>query len=330
MPLALAVALVVSVTVASSALAGPVVTVRVEGESATLLPLTAVTLEAPEPASGCPANSATAAINLAVKGNWDHGEAEGSKGDFTETILGETHNFTHESDTWAIWIDDKWGGGICEDLLSEGDEVLVVADHEPPPYAPTRLPLVLAGTPATAVVGVPFTIHVNRITTRAGTFAEIGEGTPVAEAGATVSGGGLSAVSDAGGLATITPQQAGVYTLIATKAGDAPSAPVTICVRAEGESGCGVQVPPPSPGSTPVATLTPPYVGPFALVAHVADVAEGRVYPLARAPRLISGTVSSHSAVSSVGLELRRRYKGRCSAFDGVRAEFRRARCGTG
>ena len=115
------------------------VSVRVEGESSTLRPLRSVTPEAPEPVSGCPVNSATTAINLAVEGTWDHGGAKGSKGDFTETILGETHNFTHESDTWAVWIDDKWAGGICEDLLAEGDEVLLVADHEPPPaYAGER------------------------------------------------------------------------------------------------------------------------------------------------------------------------------------------------
>src|SRR6201987_1698984 len=97
-------ALVLAASAASSAYAGPVVKVRVEGESATLLPLTSVTLENPEPVSGCPADSANAAINLAVRGNWDHGEELGSKGDFTETILGETHDFSHESDTWAIWI----------------------------------------------------------------------------------------------------------------------------------------------------------------------------------------------------------------------------------
>ena len=110
------------------------------------------------------------------------------KGNFTQTILGETHDFTHESDTWAIWISDKWAGGICEDLLSEGDEVLVVADHEPPPYAPTRLPLVLTGAPATAVVGTAFTVQVDRITTRSGTFPEIGEGTPAPEPGLPVRG----------------------------------------------------------------------------------------------------------------------------------------------
>ena len=108
---------------ASSAVAGPTVTVRIEGEKATL-PQTTVTLNAPEPVSNCAANSVAAAINLAVGGNWDHGESNGGAGNFTETILGETHDFTHNSDTWAEWVDYKWGGGICTDTLSEGDEVL--------------------------------------------------------------------------------------------------------------------------------------------------------------------------------------------------------------
>src|ERR1700751_4062177 len=97
---------VLSAAAASSAYAGPVVKGRVEGESAPLLPLTSVTLENPEPVSGCPANSANPGINLAVGGNWDHGEQLGSKGAFGETILGATHDFSHESDTWATWIYD--------------------------------------------------------------------------------------------------------------------------------------------------------------------------------------------------------------------------------
>src|SRR6185437_10236539 len=126
---------------ASVAFAGPTVTVRIEGESATLLPAASVTLNAPEPVSNCPANSVATAIDLAVGGNWDHGEANKGAGNFTETILGETHDFTHNSDTWAEWVDYKWGGGICTDTLNQGDEVLMVADHEPEPFfSPTAWP----------------------------------------------------------------------------------------------------------------------------------------------------------------------------------------------
>ena len=89
---------------AAPAFAGPTVYVRILGEASTLLPRTAVTLSQPEPVSGCPADSAAAAINLAVNGNWDHGETNGSAGDFTETILGQTEAFTNEDATWGEWV----------------------------------------------------------------------------------------------------------------------------------------------------------------------------------------------------------------------------------
>jgi hypothetical protein len=327
--LVLGVALPSVLLFASSALAGPVVGVRVEGESATLLPLTAVTLENPEPVSGCPANSANAAINLAVNGDWDHGEAFGSGGDFTQTVLGETHAFTKESDTWAIWINNKWAGGICGDLLSEGDEVLLIADHEPEPtYAPTRLPLVIAAAPASAVAGSPFTARVDEIHTREGSYAEPGEGSPVPVEGASVSGGGLAASSEAGGMVTLTAAQAGLYSLIARKSGDAPSAPVRVCVRGAGESGCGVDVKPNGRATGELLGYSSAsYRGPFALVAHVANLVEHRVYRRAHAPRLLQGKISAHDAVSSVSLRLRRRIGRHCFAFDGAVARFRPAHC---
>lgn len=73
-----------------------------------------------------------------------------------------------------------------------------------------------------------------------------------------------------------------------------------------------------------------PYKGPYALVSHVSAPLDGHVYSPAGAPRLLSGTVASHSAVSAVRLELRRSYRGRCFTFDGARARFVRAHCGSG
>jgi hypothetical protein len=318
----------------SAALAGPTVKVRVEGESSTLLPLTTVTLEKPEPVSGCPANSANAAINLAVDGNWDHGDEEGSKGDFTETILGETHILEQTGWTWDVWIDDKWGSGICEDLLSEGDEVLMVADYEPGPgYVPTRLPLIISGAPSSVLVGAPFTVDVGKIHTRPGTYPEIGEGTPEPEAGATISGGGANAESDAEGVATLTLAHPGTYTLTASKSGDAPAAPVTVCARAGGESACGA---PGSSGSSGASTSTggqtvgTPYTGPYALVPKLTSLIDGHTYKRGHVPRVLSGSVLAHTTVTSISLTLRREYRGRCYAFDGVSTRFVRARCGTG
>lgn len=318
----------------SAALAAPTVKVRIEGESTTLLPLTTVTLENPEPVSGCPANSANAAINLAVAGNWDHGEEEGSSGDFTETILGETHAFMHESDTWAVWIDDKWAGGICEDLLGEGDELLLIADREPAPsFAPTVLPLVLSGTPSSVVAGVPFDVSVSKIHTRPGTFAEIGEGTALPEQGATVSGGGATAETGASGVAKLTLDTPGTYTLFAHEPGAAPSTLVTVCVRAGTEAACGIpgssgSSSGSSPASAPVGGS--PYKGPYALVPRLTSLADGHTYKHGHAPRVLAGNVLAHTTVSSVSLALRRSYRGRCYAYNGVTTRFVRAHCGTG
>ncbi|MGA8364847.1 MAG: hypothetical protein WB709_10040 [Solirubrobacteraceae bacterium] len=319
----------------AAVLAAPTVTVRVEGASSTLLGRTTVTLNVPEPVSGCPANSVAAAINLAVAGNWDHGEAGGSGGDFTQTILGETHAFTHEGDTWAEWVNYKWGGGICTDLLSEGDEVLMIADHEPEPtFAPTVWPLVVTGAPSSVQVGVPFTVRVSEIRTPAGTFAEPGQGTPTPVAGATVSGTGVvGGISDASGMVTVTLSSSGSFTLRASKGGDAPSATFIVCAHNGNDGTCGTQTAPGSSGSQSSAagmSNGAPYKGPYALVPHLSSLMEGHAYTHAHAPRVLSGSVLAHTTISSISLTLRRSYRHRCYAFDGISTRFVRARCGTG
>jgi hypothetical protein len=315
----------------ASAATVPTVTVRIEGESGTLLPVTKVTLAAPEPVSGCAATSVATAINLALGGNWDHGQPEKFSGDFTKTILGETHEFAHESDTWTEWVNYKLGSGICFDLLSEGAEVLMVADHTPEPfYAPTVLPLVVAETPTSVQSGATFAVKVSEIRTPPHAEASPGAGEAVPAEGVTVSGGGASAVSGPDGVASLRLTAGGVSTLRATKAGDAPSATFSVCVHDGNDGNCGTVAP-----GTGVLGFTPPpapgpYRGPFALVARVAGQIDGRVYRAGHGPRLLAGTISSHSQVTSVGIELRREYRGRCYAWDGVRERFVPARCGQG
>jgi hypothetical protein len=321
--LAVSACLLAAVLLPAAAVAAPTVKVRVEAEGETLLPQTTVTLSAPEPVSGCAANTVAAAINLAVAGNWDHGV-----GGFTETILGRTLSFENESSTWAEWVNDKWGGGICNDTLSEGDEVLMIADHEPPPYGPTVLPLELSEVPASVTVGAPFTVKVQGVHTPAGTFAEPGQGTPEPAEGVTVAGGGASATSGSGGTATLTLPAAGTFALRASGHGFAASAPVSVCAHLPGDGGCGLSAT--SAGVAGFTTGAPaPYKGTFALVARLGSVLDGHHYGRHGAPRVLSGQVSSHSPVTSVSLSLRRSYRGRCWAYDGVRERFARARCGS-
>lgn len=323
--------LVLAVVGVAPALAGPTVTVRIEGESATLLPATTVTLEKPEPVSGCPYNSVAAAINLAVGGNWDHGEANSGGGDFTETILGETHEFTNNSDTWAEWVDYKWGGGICSDLLSEGDQVLMVADHEPEPfYDPTVLPLVVSSMPSTVQAGSAFNVEVDEITTTTTTFASPGEGTPKPAAGVTVSGGGASATTGSNGITTLTLTSTGSVTLRATKPGDAPSATFNVCVHKGNDGNCGTSVggstTSAGSGTTPV-TVTPSVS--TAITAHINSLLDSHVYARGKAPRILAGTVTTAASLEEVELRLTRRGpKGRCSYFDGPTGRFQAMPCG--
>jgi hypothetical protein len=313
---------------AATAFAGPTVTVRVEGEHSTLLSATTVTLGTPDPLNTCPANSVAAAINLATGGNWDHKS-------FTETILGETHSFAH-SDTWAEWVNYKWGGGICNDLLGEGDEVLMVADLEPPPtFAASVLPLVVSEAPSVVQAGSPVSVTVSIAHLPAGEVPP-GSGTLEPAEGVTVSLGAVHATTGPGGVADITPAGIGSQTLQATKAGDAPSRTLSVCVHNGNDGSCGTQVPgsaPPSAGApitSGVSGFTTHYTGPFALVAKATGLADGRVYRRGQAPRVLSGSILAHSAVTSVSLELRRRFRGRCSAYDGTAERFRKARCGDG
>jgi hypothetical protein len=132
----------------------------------------------------------------------------------------------------------------------------------------------------------------------------------------------VSALSAANGIATIEPAGVGELVLRATKPGDAPSAPVTVCVHNGDDGRCGTQL--------AQHQAAAPYTGPFALVAAPGAPLDGHVYRAARAPRLLSGSIRGHSAVNSVSLELRRSFHGRCWAFDATRARFVRARCGKG
>ena len=45
---------------------------------------------------------------------------------------------------------------------------------------------------------------------------------------------------------------------------------------------------------------------------------------------MLTGSVLAHTALASVSIELRRSYRGRCHAYDGIRERFVAARCGRG
>jgi hypothetical protein len=335
-------AMCLSLAFGSSALAaGPAtVTVRVEGLNETKVPPTQVTTTtAPvvkdgNPEHFCPGTNAAGALELATAGNWG-GEWDGGKvsegkfeglGYAVETIDGEGYPFSGGS-FWDLWINNKAEEehGVCGAEMQSGAQVLLFPCHyEEGKECPNPLGI---DAPSSANIGEPVLVKVKK-------YRGSGEASPAA--GATVTGGAAAAATDSSGDATLTFSSPGEYTLHAT-APELVRTETTICVHNGNDGNCGTQassVPATSTsgggGSTAggVAGSTTHYTGPYALVAAATGVIDGHVYRRGHAPRVLSGRIIAHSAVSSVSLALRRQYRRRCSAYDGVTERFRSARCG--
>lgn len=305
--------LVVAALLAAPAHAGPTVSVRVEGEHATLLERTTVTLpDSGFDVCGNATGTVAQALEIATGGRW-------SRNPFVETILGETPDFPADSGYWALW--NGSGGnyafssteGVCDRVMAAGDEALLLVDHSPPPsFEPSVFPLGLRGLPPAVQVGVPVTVSVVR-------FALDGTASPVA--GATVAGGGATASTDAAGRATLSFPAAGpavvkarATSLVVSGAERVTVSPTPVPPAQGGGSGTG--------GSTPAAgddTTAP--------TASVSGLK--RRYAHGRGPRELRGTVSADpSGIKSVRLAITRRKHGRCTAFSGGRERFKRHRCG--
>jgi hypothetical protein len=272
------------------------VTVRIEGQNATLLPRTAVTTPAqPVQMSGggtCPGNSVAGAIEQATAGNWD-------RKSFTQTILGETHDFSN-SDYWAEWVNDKFGNGICNDLLSDGDAVLMLVDFAPPPnFTPTVFPLELTGVPPTAQRGDAFTVTATEYTTD----GTPGTGNPTPGQGAIVSGGGASATVGADGTATLSMPATGTFTLRAVKSSER-SAELPVCVHDGDDGTCGTA------SSSSPGVVVPPNVTVDRLPgSRILGIAGGARFTTRTAPRLLRGHADPGSAgLRAVRLRLRREF----------------------
>jgi hypothetical protein len=311
--------------------AGPAtVTVRVEGLTETLVPPTLVTTTTEPvvkdgvPEHSCPGTSALGALQLATGGNWSGPWEEKYKQYEIYSIDGESHPF-FSGFYWDVVVNNAQSQtGACEVEMQAGEELLLYPCSE----ATTECPNPLGVTaPTSANVGEPVAFSVRR-------YNSTGEGSVIG--GASVTGGGASATTDAGGKATLTFSAPGEYMVHATAA-EAIRTEMTICVHPTNSSACT----PPSPaGSSPSSSATSaggtsnvtssPYNGPYAIVAKATNLIEKHVYSRKDAPRVLAGTVQAHTTVASVSLKLRREYRGRCYAYDGTREEFGRARCGTG
>ncbi|HEX7289928.1 MAG TPA: hypothetical protein VF250_02265 [Conexibacter sp.] len=247
---ALALALLALATYASLAGAARV-TVRVEGESRTLLAPTVVTIgDGTRTArtwngSGslpntCDDDTAYQAIELATSGNWDRDL-------FAEEVLGETHTFASGSEYWIPYHDNDYADwGICDLHLREGDVLLMQAgvSGEAPDYIPDSVPLELAR------IGSGNIAPGGRLTVRLTAWVPSDIfGTqdpedpshfiiPPSEArypaGYTVTAGSASGRTDANGEVTITMRDTGRVSVQASMPGSSTnwgrSVPFTVCV----------------------------------------------------------------------------------------------------
>jgi hypothetical protein len=307
----------VALATAAPAIAGPTVSVRIEGQSATLLPETTVTLpDVKAPGNPCSGPNAPrtvgAALEQATGGSWDRG---GPQGNFVQEILGESHTFAN-NDYWAGWLNEKYGNGVCSDidLLQSGDRVLYLVDISSPTYTPTVLPLTL-GAPATAAPGSPFTVTATEYRSETGTP---GEGTATPAAGATITGGAAPVTAGADGRAAVTLSARGPATLRASTASGSRSVPVTVCVTDGNDGFCGSGTPgAPTPPGPPPSVTAPDATAAF---AKIGSVTEGRRYARGRGPRRLTGQVDPEAAgVKDVRVRLSRTNAKQCSRYDGAR-----------
>lgn len=316
---------------APAALAGAPVTVRVEGLNQTLLPPTQVTTDATAPVvkdgnkeHSCSGLTAAGALERATAGSWGGEWFESFHGYSVETILGETHAFEPAAAAnyfWSFWLDNKAAStGICEGELQAGQSILFFPECFSETGACPAPPNPLAiSAPAVAQRGAPVTVTVTSYDNAGGAASPA--------VGAAVTGGGAGATTDSSGRATLAIPQTGSIQLQVTAPGSVRTE-TTVCVHDGNDGTCGTTSP--SGASTPAPGVEAAYKGPYAVVAQATGVQDGHVYPHGRGPKLLSGTIATHASVASVALELRRSYRGRCFAYDGVAERFKRARCGQG
>jgi len=328
--LALSLLVAFALSGASVAHAAAAVTVRVEGINQTLLPPTQVTTDAtPIVKDGnnehsCSGASAAGALQLATGGSWG-GEWFGGFGYSAETILGETHAFEPGAAAnyfWSYWLDNKASSvGICEGELQAGQGILFFPEcFSETGACPAPLNPLGISAPAVAERGAPIGVTVTSYDNISGAASPA--------VGAAVTGGGAGASTDSAGHATLEIPQAGNVQLQVTAPGSVRTE-TTVCVHDGNDGTCGTTSP--SGTSTPApGVAAAAYKGPYAVVAQATGVQDGHFYPRGRGPKVLSGTIATHASVASVSLKLRRSYRGRCFAYDGLAERFKRARCGQG
>jgi hypothetical protein len=315
----------------TTALAGPTVTVRVEGTTETLVAPTEVTttsspvIKDGNPAHSCLGTSAAGALELATSGNWG-GTWFSGLGYSAETIAGESHLFEEGAATnyfWSFWLDNKASStGLCETELSSGDSILFFPEcfSETNACPPSPNPLGIVA-PGVAEAGSPITVAVT-------SYANA-TGVPSPAVGVTVTAGNVSATTDAGGHATLTLSSPGLVVLRANGPGSVRTE-ATVCVHKGNDGTCGTSTAGSGGSSGGGTTTAAPGQSPStAITARIGSLLDSHFYARGKAPRVLAGTVTTSAPLQEVELRLTRRGpQGRCSYFDGPTGRFHAMRCG--
>jgi hypothetical protein len=345
-PLALLLALFLTLLLASTAMAGTpsTVTVRVVGlTGTTLLPQTQVTTTTTpidpdgNPSDTCPGTSAGGALYDATHDNWVV-LYEAKYGYQIDGIQGLNFPpFSQAPDAyWSFWLNDAPDEefGACGQELSSGDEVVFFAqcdaegtDCPTSKTAPEHF--LTEAAPTTAQVGTPVAVTVGSLSTATG------KAEASLPAGVTVSAGSLSAAPNAQGVAMLTFPSVGTYTVASAAPDSVPSDPHTICVHNGNDGTCGTTAE--NPIACPATTsgcegkigkaFPPP--PPLPDVARAGGVVNGHVYSRRGAPRILEGSIEVPfgDTLREVRIALERNAHHRCFAFSGRRGAFVHASC---
>jgi hypothetical protein len=219
---------------ASAGTSAPI-SVRVEGTSATLLPATDVVLSAVRvtkngvAADSCSGRSAAGALEAATHGHWTATWSASYKAYFVSGIEGLTFS-KNGSDYWSFWVNDAPStAGICSYDPKPGDRLLFFPDCFGK-KCPTSAGVLMVNAASVAVVGKPFTVSVIA-------YSDDAKALPAAAVGVTVSGGGVTAKTGAGGTANLVFTHAGALTL-KVSAPHAIRTEASVCVRTAAAKTC--------------------------------------------------------------------------------------------
>ncbi len=231
---------------------------------------------------------------------------------------------------WSFWLDDKPATtGVCEVQLDSGDSIVFFREcySSTPGECPTAPNVLAIEAPPTAEVGKPVVVTVSE-------YPNAG-GEPKPAVGATRGRRRCEHSPQLTGAdhADICGRRQ-VHHRVTGAAEGPPTIPAEafVCAHEGNDGTCGTQAPGSSTAHAPAGTESTgaAYTGPYAVVAKTGQPDRRPHYKRGHAPRVLAGSVLAHTTVSSISLELRREYRGRCYAFDGVSTRFVHARCGTG